>query len=103
MTYSLIISDTAQKQIDGAVLYLINELHSPFAAGSLIDDIERAYDRIQFMPYAMPKCTDPILRENDYHKTLLDSHDYILIFRVDADIIKIYGFFHMLQNYAEKV
>ena len=55
------------------------------------------------MPYAMPKCTDPILRENDYHKTLLDSHDYILIFRVDADIIKIYGFFHMLQNYAEKV
>ena len=34
MTYNLIISDTAQKQIDGAVLYLINELHSPFAAGS---------------------------------------------------------------------
>jgi hypothetical protein len=55
------------------------------------------------MPESFSFCSDPLLFKNEYRKAVLKKHDYVLIFRIDGELIKIYGFFHTLENYIDKI
>ena len=102
MTYRLIISETAHQQIEHAIEYVALELKNPSAAEAIISDIEKTYERIRQMPNAMPLCEDSVLKSYGYHKALLEKHSYLILFRIEGELIKISGFFHTLENYSEK-
>ena len=103
MSYNLIISDSAQNEIENAVDYVAIKLNNPGAAESILADIKDIYNEIQYMPESLPLCSAPLLFRNEFRKALLKKHNYVFIFRIDGETVKIYGFFHTLENYIEKI
>ena len=102
MDYKLIISESAQKQIESAIDYIVTILQNPGAAEAVITDLRKAYSKIAYMPESISLCLDPVLHRNGYRKLRLEHHDYVLIFRIDENVVKIVGFFHRLEDYIEK-
>ena len=103
MNYRLIISDSAQSEIEKAIDYIAVRLNNTAAAMAVLADIEEIYKEIEYMPESFSFCSDPLLFKNEYRKAVLKKHDYVLIFRIDGELIKIYGFFHTLENYIDKI
>ena len=103
MAYKLLISDRAHEQLDSIIEYVAVKLSNPTAAAAILSDIEDVYDRLTEMPESMPLCDDPFLAFRNYRKALLSKHDYIVLFRIDADIVRVAGIFHTMENYANKI
>ena len=48
-------------------------------------------------------CEDSYLASKGYGKFALKKHDYLIIYRVEENTVYLVGFFHMLENYREKL
>ena len=61
------------------------------------------YERLEHLPEAFPLCRDTCLRAKEYRKIALPHHNYLLIYRIEKRIVYIVGFFHMRENYRDKL
>ena len=68
-----------------------------------MDDIEHAYDLLEKMAESFAFCEDPYLQSKGYRKLTWEKHDYVFIYRVDGETVYLAGFFHMLENYRNKL
>lgn len=103
MGYKLEISEEVERQIDHSIEYIVKELRNPSAARGVLQDIEHAYDQLEEMPEAFATCEDPYLRAKSYRKLALQKHAYVFIYRIEENRVFLVGFFHMLENYQEKL
>lgn len=103
MIYNLKISPHTERQIENALLYVSSTLSNPSAAISILNDIEETYDILEATPEAFQLCDDPYLKHQNYRKISLRHHSYIFIYRIQNSTVYLAGFFHMLENYAEKL
>ena len=55
------------------------------------------------LPEAAPLCRDAYLRAKNYHIITLPHHHYLLIYRMEERIVYVVGFFHMRENYRDKL
>ena len=103
MSYNLIISIEAEKQMIAITDYLLLELGSIQAVEHLYREIERIYDRLENNPKQFPFCEDVNLREKQYRKAVLSQMNYTLIFKNVKKNVYIIGIFHDSQNYGEQL
>ncbi len=103
MAYSLVISERASHQIDEIIGYVALELGNPSAARSILNDIEKAYGRLSFMAESTPLCRDIHLARRGYRKCILDHHDYVILYLVKGEEVRISGVFHMREAYSKKL
>lgn len=103
MVYKLLIAEQAEKQIEKAIAYVTEVLKNPKAAADILDDILHVYNTLEKDAASFAFCEDNYLRAKGYRKFSLYKHDYIVIYRVNEDIVYIAGFFHMLENYRMKL
>ncbi len=103
MAYKLIISDRAIEQIDSIVGYVKNTLSSPGAAASILSDINEAFDKLEYMAESFGYCNDRYLMLKGYRKMLLARHNYVIIYCVVGQEVRISGVFHMKEDYAKKL
>ena len=103
MNYKLKVSPHTERQIENALLYVSNTLSNPSAAAFILADIEDAYDILESAPESFPLCDDPYLKLQNYRKFTLRHHSYLFIYRIQDSTVYLAGFFHMLENYAEKL
>lgn len=73
------------------------------AVSHLFDEIDTIYKRLEDNPYQFADCRDVYLKSKGYKEAIVGKMDYIVIFRVDGDIVYILGVFHSLENYNEKL
>ncbi len=103
MDYKLIITKTAEDQIDNIVGYVAKVLNNVTAAKSILSDIELAYTKLENSAEIFPYCNDSYLEGRGYRKINLKRHDYVIIYRVEETRVYILGVFHMKENYGSKI
>ena len=103
MDYKLIITENADEQIDASIHYLLNKLDNPGAASRLLDGISAVFDRLEANPYQFPKSSDAYLESKGYHEALIRDMNYKIVFRIDAEMVYIVGFFHDSEDHAARI
>lgn len=103
MAYKLIITDRAEELLDQLVGHILYKFKNEPAAKHLLDGIEQIYDRMEDNPYQFADCRDSFLKSKGYKEAVVKDMDYILIFRMDGDVVYVLGIFHQLENYKDKL
>lgn len=103
MAYKLVISERAERHIDNIIDYVVNTLKNPGAARAILSDIEEVYDKLEYMADSLGYCNDYYLAERGYRKIILSSHNYLIIYRIEGDEVRISGVFHIREEYAQKL
>lgn len=103
MAFSLIISERATGHIENIVSYAAVNLQNPGAAKAILVDIEKAYEKLEYMAESPALCQDLYLAQKGYRKIMLDNHEYVILYTVDNQEVRIAGVFHRLENYVSKI
>lgn len=103
MAYKLIVTEHTDELLDNIIYYLLYRLNSEQAARHLLDGIENVYERLEENPLQFPISRDAYLAGKGYHEAIVPQMDYIVVFRVKADIVNVVGIFHQLENYQKKM
>ena len=103
MAYRLIVTDSAEADLDSILAYLTGKLSNAEAAFNLSNRIEGCYDALEENPYLYSQCTHPILQLAGYRKAVVGS--YLLIYHIDDGerLVYVDRFFSELQDYADKL
>ena len=99
MVYSVKVTESAERDLDEIVGYIVQELCNPQAAAHLLDEIGIVYLQLARTPECYPSCTHPLLRQ--YRKVTIMG--YVLIYRVEGDTVYVERFFSQLEDYAHKL
>jgi plasmid stabilization system protein ParE len=103
MAYNLIITERADELFEVLVQHLIYNYNSQQAATHLVNCVSKIYDRIQENPFQFPICKDEYLSSRKYREAIIPDMNYIIIYRVDTNIVYIVGIFHHLEDYYPKL
>lgn len=103
MDYRLMITERAEQLLEQLVNYILYKFRNEQAARHLLDDIEQLYDRLEDNPYQFADCRDPFLKSKGYKEAVVKDMDYILIFRMEGNVVYVLGIFHQLENYKDKL
>lgn len=103
MPYKLILPGQTKAQLDACIAYIAQVLRNPDAARAVLDDIVHTYGRLEHLPETFPLCDDTYLRAKAYQKITLPHHNYVFIYRIEGCTVYLVGFFHMRENYREKL
>ena len=103
MAYKLVLTERAEQLLDHLVYYLLYRLKNEQAAGHLLDEIAKVYDRLEDNPYQFTECRDAVLKSKQYREAVITDMNYIVIFKVEDDTVYVLGVFHGLENYRMKI
>lgn len=103
MVYKLVITEKAEELLDERVAYLLFKLKNRQAAGHLLDEVSKIYERLMEKPYQFPDCRDQYLKKLGYKEAIITDMNYVVIFRVEANQVYVVGVFHSLENYKTKI
>ena len=73
------------------------------AAKNMMEDINRAFVLLKAFAASFSFCEDSYLASKGYRKFALKKHDYLIIYRVEENTVYLVVFFHILENYREKL
>ena len=88
MEYKLLITKDAESDINDIILYIVNELENPIAAGSILDEIEECFEILKVAPTAFSLCGNKRLRKIGYRK--IPVKNYIRFYRTDEEQKNVY-------------
>ena len=103
MAYRLRVTEHAEELLDDLVYHLIFRLKNDQAAVHLFDEIEKIYVRLEENPCQFPKRRDVYLNRLGYREAVLTDMDYVIVFRIEEDLVYVLGIFHQLENYRRKI
>ena len=93
MAYNLSVAERADELLDIILHHLIYQFKNKQAAKHLLEE----------NPLQFPVCRDTYLAKRGYREAVTRQMDYVIIFRVNSDIVNIVGIFHQLENYKKKL
>ena len=88
MTYKLVVSKDAHRDIMDIAGYITHELKSPKAADSFLNDVEKSYNRVADNPRLFSLCSDDRLERMGYRKIVIKN--YLILFRIDDENKMVY-------------
>lgn len=101
--YKLIISESANEDLDRIITYIVNNLCNPSAATSLLNEIEARYLLLLSNPKIYELCQDPRLAIQGYRKAVIKN--YAMIYRIDEveKTIGIIRFFYSAMDFVKLI
>lgn len=103
MAYKLEITERAEQLLDQLVYYLLYRLKNEQAAGHLLDEISKVYDRLEENSYQFTESRDVYLKSKQYREAVTTDMNYAVIFKIEDDTVYVLGVFHGLENYRVKI
>jgi len=103
MIYKVIITNRAEEQLDNIISYIFIQFKNKEAANSILNDVLRTYDKLEYVAASLQLCNDPYLAAKGYYKIALEKHNYLLLYQIHGNEVIVSGIFHMLENYREKL
>ena len=88
MTYKIIITQTAEIDLNGAADYIEFTLLNPQAANDLLDKVEEAIGSLSDNPQIHKLVDDPVLKAWGIRYVLVDN--YMAFFKIDEDRKTVY-------------
>lgn len=101
MAHSVLLSESAQRQIAEACAYLSEILHEPSAADTLLDKLDEFVDTVGQLPELYPLCADERLARQGVRKALVGG--YVALYVQTESAVNVIAFFHQTQDYAKLV
>lgn len=101
MACKRVVLHEAAREYEDIVAYLSQQLKSPQAARSFVEEFERQLDLICENPGVCSLSRMPELAARGYRAAFVNS--YVMLFRVGDDTIYIAHVFHQSQDYARLV
>lgn len=101
--YKLIITVSAQDDLEAIYEYIAVELANQPAAENFFDKVENCYDALIRQPYMYEECRDRRLHLSGYRRAVINK--YIMIYRVDdrKKAIYITRFFYGARDYEKLI
>ena len=101
MDYKVIVTQSAQRDLEEVMTYLSVSLGNPAAARKLYAEVEECYDQLRRYPLSCECCRLPRLAEKGYRKAVIDH--YILIYRPEEErgAVFVLRFFYGRQDYEK--
>mgnify|MGYP003302226657 CR=1 FL=1 len=99
--YNVIISPEAKLQLKNIVQYVRFVLKNPIAAKRVLEDAEKTMNKLTYLAKSLKLCEEPELSIHGYRVISFQTHDYVMLYRVDGNTVYVDGIFHQLQNYQE--
>lgn len=103
MTYKVIVTERAEAHLDNIINHVLFRFSNKEAAINILDDVQRTYEKLEYVAGAMKLCDDPYLASKGYRKIALESHNYVLLYQIHAEAVSVNGIFHMLEDYRDKL
>jgi len=103
MTYKVIVTERAEEQLNTIIRYILVQFNNKDAAGSVLSDVLKTYDKLEYIVGSAQLCNDPYLAAKGYYRISLEKHNYLLLYRIHGDEVIVNGIFHMLENYQDKL
>lgn len=103
MAYKLEITERAEQLLDQLVYYLLYRLKNEQAAGHLLNEISKIYDRLEANPYQFTEAKDAYLKSKQYREAVITDMNYVVIFKIENETVYVLGVFHGLENYRTKI
>lgn len=101
--YKLIVSDLGTEDLDKIISYIINDLHNPGAATSLLNEIEKSYGFLKSNPEMHSTCYDLRLARDGYHRVVIKN--FVAVYRIhkESKTVFIVRFFYGSQDYTNLI
>lgn len=81
MSYAVVITEAAERDLSGIFSYLADDLNAPSAVWNLMQDLEELLGTLEEIPYAYPRVHDELLAAVGYRWHPLAS--YLAFFTID--------------------
>lgn len=101
MAYNLYITETANKQLDNIVNYMIHKLKNPSAASLFLDNLEQKLKVLCDNPQMYELIQDKRLLIKGYRKIPLDNYIIIYLVNDNTQEIEIRDIFYCRQDYSK--
>lgn len=99
MNYNIIVSESAIKDLDEIIKYIIEVLLNNKAASDFIDEVERKYIEVSKYPYMFELSRDYRLRKKGYHRVVINNYVILYLINDKSKEVIISGIFYGGQNY----
>lgn len=103
MGYKVLRTESAEKDLDEIISYLVEKRCNPPAAVELLSAIDATYTRLEETPFLYALCRHKLLSRCGYRKVFIRG--YLLIYRVDEEqsIVYIERFFSDMEDFEQKL
>ena len=101
MAYRVVVMKTAEEDLSLAVSYVSRVSVRSGAVGDLLDAFDVMLERLESYPFLYPVSENQRLSKEGYRKASFGN--YLVLYKVDKDLVKVAHIFHQRQNYAELV
>lgn len=88
MSYKLVVTKPAEKDLADILQYISKDLSAPKAASDFLNEVLKCYDNLSENPFMYAFCDNDRLRNKEYQKAIIKN--YIMFYRVDKDNNLIY-------------
>lgn len=99
MAYKVIIMPPAKRRLDRYVFYTVETLGNRQAAKAILADARETKKRLSMAADSLKICDNPILAKYGYRKIQFAKHKFVMLYRIQDDIVIVDGMFHELQDY----
>lgn len=97
MPHRVVSTDTFVAQYESIILYLVDVLAAPQAAGKLLEAMDRMRDTLAEMPTIRAVSRKPSLEELGLREYLV--RNYVVLYRVESNVVYLEHIFHTSQDY----
>ena len=103
MGYKVLRTESAERDLDEIISYLVEKLCNPSAAVELLSAIDATYSRLEETPFLCALCQHKLLSRRGYRKVFIRG--YLLIYRVDEEqgVVYIERFFSDMEDFEQKL
>lgn len=103
MDYKVIMSERAQSQLDQFIYYILIELGNEQAAGNVLADAYETKVRLSHVAGSLRLCDNLRLRALGYRVIHFECHKYLMVYRIEGNIVYVEGIYHELQDYENYI
>jgi plasmid stabilization system protein ParE len=99
MAYKVLIMPPAKRRLDGYVYYTAEKLNNKQAAKAILEDAKETKKRLSLVADSLRIIDNPLLAKYRYRKINFLKHRYLMIYRIQDDIVIVDGMYHESQDY----
>lgn len=101
MAYKVVVSNSANEDLDAILTYIIDKLDNRMAALRIANEVDAVYDSLARHPDMYGFSLDARLAEKGYRRAVIQN--YVMLFRVDegAKQVLIVRFFYGRRDYGK--
>lgn len=99
MDYEVILTQSANAQLDHIIYYILTRFKNDQAALSILEDAEITQRKLSQVAGSLKLCDDSELRALGYRTIHFKYHNYFMLYRLEGNKVYVDAIYHDMQDY----